>query len=87
MDNNKSYILNIIGANDQGIPIYTVNQANIATILPQLQIDQQVKTDIQNAVNSGKVVMVSKTNINFNWMDRLRVYHHRSDNRGWGVYD
>jgi len=50
-------------ANDHGIPIYTVNQTNIATVLPQLQIDQQVKTDIQNAVNAGKVVTVSKTNI------------------------
>lgn len=53
-------------ANDQGIPIYTVNQANIVTVLPQLQVGQQVKDDIQNAVNAGKVVTVSKTNINFN---------------------
>lgn len=50
-------------ANDQGIPIYTVNQANLATVLPQLQIDSTIKTDIQNAVNAGKVVTVSKTNI------------------------
>lgn len=53
-------------ANDQGIPIYTVNQQNIATTLPQLQIDQQSKEDIQNAVNAGKVVTVSKTNISYN---------------------
>ncbi|MDD2852639.1 MAG: transglutaminase domain-containing protein [Desulfuromonadaceae bacterium] len=53
-------------ANDQGIPIYTVNQSNIATTLPQLQIDQQTKDDIANAVNAGKVVTVSKTNITFN---------------------
>lgn len=53
-------------ANDQGIPIYTVNQQNIATTLPQLQISQQIKNDIANAVNAGKVVTVSKTNINFN---------------------
>lgn len=53
-------------ANDQGMLIYTVNQANIATILPQLQVSQEVKTDIQNAVNAGKVVTVSKTNISFN---------------------
>jgi len=53
-------------ANDQGIPIYTVNQTNISTVLPQLQVDQQVKEDIQNAVNAGKVVTVSKTNINVN---------------------
>jgi Transglutaminase-like superfamily len=53
-------------ANDQGIPIYTVNQQNIATVMPQLQIDQQTKDEIANAVNAGKVVTVSKTNINFN---------------------
>jgi transglutaminase-like putative cysteine protease len=53
-------------ANEQGIPIYTINQSNIATVMPQLQVDQYVKEDIQNAVNAGKVVTVSKTNINFN---------------------
>ena len=53
-------------ASDQGIPIYTVNQQNLATILPQLQVDQYVKEDILNAVNAGKVVIVSKLNITFN---------------------
>jgi len=53
-------------ANDQGIPIYTINQSNINTILPQLQVDADVKADIQNAVNAGKEVLVSKTDITFN---------------------
>ncbi len=53
-------------ANEQGIPIYTINQTNINTILPQLQVDGDVKADIQNAVNAGKEVTVSKSNINFN---------------------
>lgn len=53
-------------ANDQGTPIYTINQTNIANIVPQLQIDGDVKADIQNAVNAGKEVTVSKSNINFN---------------------
>ncbi|HAD04830.1 MAG TPA: transglutaminase, partial [Desulfuromonas sp.] len=52
-------------ANEQGIPIYTVTKANLATVLPQLQLDTHVKLDIQNAVNAGKIVTVSKTNINF----------------------
>ena len=56
-------------ANAQGIPIYTVTQSNLATVLPQLQLNAQVKTDIQNAVNAGKTVTVSKTDINFHgWM-------------------
>jgi hypothetical protein len=53
-------------ANDQEIPIYTINQTNINTILPQLQVDGDVKGDIQNAVSAGKEVTVSKTNITFN---------------------
>jgi hypothetical protein len=53
-------------ANNQGIPIYTIKQSNINTILPQLQVDADVKTAIQNAVNAGKEVTVSKTNITLN---------------------
>ncbi|WP_026842879.1 hypothetical protein [Citrifermentans bremense] len=53
-------------ANDQGIPIYTLNQANIAVVLPQIQVDEQIKEDIRNAVNAGKEVTVSKTNITSN---------------------
>jgi len=53
-------------ANEQGIPIYTIDQTNISTVLPQLSIDGAAKVDIVNAVNAGKVVTVSKTNIAFN---------------------
>ncbi len=53
-------------ANDQGIPIYTINQSNIDSILPQLQVDAGTITDIKNAVNAGKEVTVSKADITFN---------------------
>ncbi|MCL4479390.1 MAG: hypothetical protein M1381_09880 [Deltaproteobacteria bacterium] len=53
-------------ANDQGIPIYTVNQSNISTVLPQLQLPSDVISDIQNAVNAGEAVTVSKTQITYN---------------------
>jgi hypothetical protein len=53
-------------ANDEEIPIYTVDQSNAATILPQLQIDPLTKIDIENAVNAGKAVTVPETNITFN---------------------
>jgi hypothetical protein len=52
-------------ANSQGIPIHTVNRGNINTILPQLELDHDVISDIVNAVNAGKEVTVSKTNIDF----------------------
>lgn len=53
-------------ANNQGIPIYTINQSNINTVIPQLQLDSATKADIQNAVNAGKIVTVSKTDITYN---------------------
>ncbi len=53
-------------ANDQGIPVYTINQSNINYVLPQLQLDGETISDIQNAVNAGKEVTVSKTDISFN---------------------
>ncbi|MFZ3138457.1 MAG: transglutaminase-like domain-containing protein [Thermodesulfovibrionales bacterium] len=53
-------------ANDQGIPIYKINLSNINTVLPHLQVDANVKVDIQNAVNAGKEVTVSNNDITFN---------------------
>ena len=53
-------------ADNQGITIYTIDHTNITTNLPLLQVDQQVKDDIQNAVNAGKIVIVSKSNISYN---------------------
>jgi len=53
-------------ANDQGIPIYTVNQSNISAVLPQLQLPSDVISDIQDAINAGKIVTVPKTDISYN---------------------
>ena len=53
-------------ANQQGIPIYTIDNTNINTMLPQLQVSSEVKSDIQNAVNAGKKVIISKTNVQYN---------------------
>lgn len=53
-------------ANDQGQKIYQINQSNANTILPQLNHDSQVITDIRNAVASGKIVTTSEKSISFN---------------------
>jgi len=53
-------------ANEQGIPIYTINQTNINTVLPNLQLDLETITDIQNAVNAGMVATVPQTDITYN---------------------
>lgn len=53
-------------ANVQGIPVHQIDANNIAEKLPLLQLSSEVKTDIQNAVNAGKVVTVSERNIQLN---------------------
>ncbi|MBI4691578.1 MAG: transglutaminase domain-containing protein, partial [Nitrospirae bacterium] len=53
-------------ANQQGIPIYTIDTGNINTIIPQLQTSQEVINNIKNAVNAGKKVIIPKTNVQYN---------------------
>jgi Transglutaminase-like superfamily len=50
-------------ANDKGIPIYGVDANNLATIIPKLQLAQEVKDEVANAVNAGLTVQIPKTNI------------------------
>jgi hypothetical protein len=52
-------------AMEQGIPIYTVTRDNIATVMPVLSLDAEVKSAITDAVNAGMEVTVPQTNINF----------------------
>ncbi|MFZ5875271.1 MAG: transglutaminase domain-containing protein [Nitrospirota bacterium] len=48
----------IVGlAQSLAIPVHTITPQNLSAILPQLQLDQAVETDIQNAVNAGKEVI------------------------------
>ena len=52
-------------ANQIGIPIHRIDQSNISEILPMLQISNEAKADILNAANSGKMVYVPQTNIQY----------------------
>jgi hypothetical protein len=47
-------------ASRQGQRLFTITQGNVASVLPQLSIDPQVKGEIQNAVATGKVATVSQ---------------------------
>jgi RHS repeat-associated protein len=53
-------------AKNQGIPIHTVDQTNISIVLPQLQISDEIKTDISNAVSVGETVVAAKTDVTLN---------------------
>ena len=45
-------------ANQQGIPIYTIDRGNVQAILPRLQVSNDVKADIEASVAAGKIVTV-----------------------------
>ncbi len=50
-------------ANASGIPVYGITQTNVSQILPLLQVDPVVRSDIQNFVSSGKVVTIPANNV------------------------
>lgn len=50
-------------SNQQGIPIYHITSTNINSILPILQVDSDIKSDIQNSVNAGYEVTVPEREI------------------------
>ena len=52
-------------ANEMAIPIHKVDQSNISTVLSLLQISNESKSDILNAVNSGKTVYVPQRNLQY----------------------
>ncbi|MEW6680380.1 MAG: transglutaminase-like domain-containing protein, partial [bacterium] len=55
-------------SNEMGIPIYKIDKTNLSSILPLLQISPDAKSDITNAVNSGKIAYVPQKNIQYyNW--------------------
>jgi transglutaminase superfamily protein len=72
-------------ANEAGLPIYTINSANIDTTLPLLIQSQQVKDDIRNVVGAGKEVTIPKNYITRNeWTGT--GYMVRNPDTGEGAY-
>lgn len=55
-------------ANKTGVPVYSIDKKNIDEIMPNLKVDDNVKEDVRNAVNSGKIVTIPQRNIQYyNW--------------------
>lgn len=52
-------------ANQQGIPIYSIDSNNRAAILPKLRISDEAMADIQNALAAGKQVTVPESSIHY----------------------
>ncbi|MEW6054877.1 MAG: transglutaminase domain-containing protein [Nitrospirota bacterium] len=52
-------------ANEMGIANYKIDQSNISSVLPMLQVFTDAKNDIINAVNAGKIVYIPKANVQY----------------------
>jgi len=50
-------------ANQQGQKIYKIDQTNIDTVLPKLNLSSTIKQDIQSSVNAGKYVITHTDNV------------------------
>jgi hypothetical protein len=72
-------------AAQNGMPIYTINQSSINSILPILTISATDKADIQNAINAGKEVIVSRDNVTLQEWSGVG-YIVRDPNTGAGTY-
>jgi hypothetical protein len=83
--NSISSISVINYANEQGIKIFLINSSNINQILPMLQIENDIKINIVNAVNSGNVVQIPISNINFNGWNGI-AYVVTNQTTGSGAY-
>ncbi len=53
----------LAAANAAGQRVFTIDQVNRDTVLPQLAIDAGIKAEISNAVSAGKIATVSQTDI------------------------
>jgi hypothetical protein len=58
----------LVAANEAHLPLYILNEDNLPTALPRLKQSQEVLTDITQAVNTGKVVIMPESAITrFGW--------------------
>ncbi len=53
-------------ANERGIPVYTINSDNISSYIDSLQVSSDVKTNVINAVNAGKEVIIPQQEMQIN---------------------
>lgn len=64
-------------ANQVGIPILTIDQSNIAALLPTLNVSPNVRQAVVHAVNAGRVVTIPQDTLFFDewvgsvWIDDL----------------
>jgi len=53
-------------ANERGVPVYTLNSGNISSYINSLQVSNDVKTDILNAINAGMEVTIPQQEFQIN---------------------
>jgi RHS repeat-associated protein len=75
----------LVAANEQKIPVYLIDQSNVAQIMPLLQLTTDTKQEIQNAVNAGKRVVTPEREVSLGrWQGAGYVI--QDPTTGAGVY-
>ncbi|MEW6419586.1 MAG: hypothetical protein AB1480_15980 [Nitrospirota bacterium] len=72
-------------AHDQGIPVHTITSQNINTELQLLQVSEQVKDDIRNAINAGREAIIPERNLTFHDWNGVG-YIIQDPSKGSGAY-
>lgn len=75
----------LLAANDAGIPIHVITQANSAAILPLLRLNQESLTEIRNAVNAGLMVMTPEREVSIAGQPPVAGYIIRDPESGTGI--
>ncbi len=60
---SMSSVTALKAANDMGVPIYTIDQSNVAAALPQIATDTDTIMEFQNAIAAGKRVTTAQRDI------------------------
>ncbi|TDX42297.1 hypothetical protein C7959_1851, partial [Orenia marismortui] len=72
-------------ANQQGIAVYTINQDNVDSVLPQLEYDSAKKQEFRNLINSGKEITVPQKEVTISGWNGTGYIVENPDN-GMGAY-
>ncbi len=73
-------LFEIVNTNLPPTPIITIDKTNVDSMLPSLPFDEQIKTDITNAVNQNLNVKIPQSDVNKRAPHHARrsLRHHRA---------
>ncbi|MBD8525507.1 RHS repeat-associated core domain-containing protein [Pseudomarimonas arenosa] len=75
----------LVAANEQGVPIYEINQSNLTEVMPLIRLNQDSLVEIASAVNAGMVVVAPSEEISIDGQPKVAGYFIRDPQTGAGL--